>query len=67
MGCAVLGATYEWRKAAQPDSYSDCNWPKAGTTATKTHLFGMENKMSLMFYNMFYCKFEPYSSRKQSL
>mmetsp|Transcript_64910 Transcript_64910/g.103286 ORF Transcript_64910/g.103286 Transcript_64910/m.103286 type:complete len:347 (-) Transcript_64910:29-1069(-) len=27
-GCAVLGATHEWRKA-MPDSYSDCNWPKA--------------------------------------
>lgn len=27
-GCAVVGATHEWRKA-MPDSYTDCNWPKA--------------------------------------
>jgi len=29
VGCGVLGATYEWRTKALPDSYSDCNWPKA--------------------------------------
>lgn len=29
LGSAVLGASYYWREKALPDSYSDCNWPKA--------------------------------------
>eukprot|EP00931_Biecheleriopsis_adriatica_P078581 TRINITY_DN52018_c0_g1_i1.p1 TRINITY_DN52018_c0_g1~~TRINITY_DN52018_c0_g1_i1.p1 ORF type:complete len:395 (-),score=51.77 TRINITY_DN52018_c0_g1_i1:17-1165(-) len=29
LGSAVLGNTYYYREKALPDSFSDCNWPKA--------------------------------------
>ncbi|CAJ1345495.1 unnamed protein product [Effrenium voratum] len=35
LGCAVLGATHEWRR--QPETFSDCNWPKASHSLHGIH------------------------------